>query len=93
MPSKRARKSAAALAVAGGWYWWCPQEEPQQWPLLPRPYVKVVVGYMMMVLGLVELVLNSERCADRDCAKKEGNKSCWDRPATGLGETELNRLF
>ena len=52
-----------------------------------------VVGYLMMVLGLVELALNSKRCADWDYAKKDGTKSCWDRPGAGLGETELNRLF
>jgi len=47
----------------------------------------------MMVLGLVELSLNSKRCSDWDYIKKEGTKSCWDRPGAGLGETELNRLF
>ncbi len=52
-----------------------------------------VVGYLMMVLGLVELALNSRRCSEWDYAKKEGTKSCWDRPGAGLGETELNRLF
>jgi hypothetical protein len=52
-----------------------------------------VIGYLMMVLGMVVLALNSKRCADWDSAKKEGTKSCWDRPGAGLGETELNRLF
>ena len=52
-----------------------------------------VVGYLMMVLGLVELALNTKRCADWDYAKKEGTKSCWDRPGAGEGETEINRLF
>jgi len=52
-----------------------------------------VVGYLMMVLGLVELALNTKRCSDWDYIKKEGTKSCWDRPGAGLGETELNRLF
>lgn len=52
-----------------------------------------VVGYLMMCLGLVELALNTKRCADWDYAKREGTKSCWDRPGAGLGETELNRLF
>ncbi len=47
----------------------------------------------MMVLGLVELALNTKRCSDWDYVKKEGTKSCWDRPGAGLGETELNRLF
>lgn len=52
-----------------------------------------VVGYLMMCLGLVELALNTKRCADWDYAKREGTKSCWDRPGAGAGETELNRLF
>jgi hypothetical protein len=52
-----------------------------------------VVGYLMMCLGLVELALNTKRCADWDYAKREGTKSCWDRPGAGQGETELNRLF
>ena len=52
-----------------------------------------VIGYLMMVLGLVELALNSTRCADWDYAKKDGAKSCWDRPGAGHGETEINRLF
>jgi hypothetical protein len=52
-----------------------------------------VVGYVMMVLGLVELALNTTRCADWDYTKKEGTKSCWDRPGAGHGETEINRLF
>ena len=52
-----------------------------------------VVGYLMMVLGLAELAMNTKRCADWDYAKKDGTKSCWDRPGAGLGETELNRLF
>jgi len=52
-----------------------------------------VIGYLMMVLGLVELALNSKRCSDWDYTKKDGAKSCWDRPGAGLGETELNRLF
>ena len=52
-----------------------------------------VAGYLMMVLGLAELAMNTKRCADWDYAKKDGTKSCWDRPGAGLGETELNRLF
>ena len=28
-----------------------------------------------------------------DYTKKDGTKSCWDRPGAGFGETELNRLF
>ncbi len=52
-----------------------------------------VIGYLMMCLGLAELALNSTRCADWDYAKREGTKSCWDRPGAGNGETELNRLF
>ena len=52
-----------------------------------------VVGYVMMVLGLVELALSTTRCADWDYTKKEGTKSCWDRPGAGHGETEINRLF
>ena len=52
-----------------------------------------VLGYLMMCLGLVELALNTKRCADWDYAKREGTTSCWDRPGAGLGETEINRLF
>ncbi len=52
-----------------------------------------VLGYLMMCLGLVELALSTRRCADWDYAKREGTKSCWDRPGAGIGETELNRLF
>ena len=52
-----------------------------------------VIGYLMMCLGLVELALNSKRCSDWDYTKKEGTKSCWDKPGAGVGETELNRLF
>jgi hypothetical protein len=52
-----------------------------------------VLGYLMMCLGLVELALNTTRCADWDYEKKVGTKSCWDRPGAGEGETELNRLF
>ena len=52
-----------------------------------------VIGYLMLCLGLVELALNTTRCADWDYAKREGTKSCWDRPGAGEGETELNRLF
>ena len=51
------------------------------------------MGYLMMCLGLVELALSTTRCADWDYAKREGAKSCWDRPGAGGGETELNRLF
>ncbi len=43
-----------------------------------------VVGYLMMVLGLVELALNTKRCSEWDYIKKEGTKSCWDRPGAGL---------
>ncbi len=50
-------------------------------------------AYLMMCLGLVELAMSSKRCADWDYAKREGTKSCWDRPGAGVGETELNRLF
>jgi len=46
-----------------------------------------------MILGLVELALNTKRCSGWDYAKKPGTKSCWDRPDAGHGETELNRLF
>jgi len=52
-----------------------------------------VAGYLMLCLGLVELALNTTRCADWDYAKREGTRSCWDRPGAGEGETELNRLF
>ena len=52
-----------------------------------------LIGYIQMVLGLVELALNSKRCSGWDYNKKPGTKSCWDRPTAGHGETELNRLF
>ncbi|WP_146440712.1 amidoligase family protein [Crateriforma conspicua] len=52
-----------------------------------------IAGYLQLVLGLVELALNSKRCSGWDYAKKPGTKSCWDRPGAGEGETELNRLF
>ena len=52
-----------------------------------------VIGYIQMCLGLVELALNTKRCSDWDYAKREGTKSCWDRPGAGEGETELNRLY
>jgi hypothetical protein len=51
-----------------------------------------VTGYIMMCLGLVELALTSKRCSDWDYIKREGTRSCWDRPGAGMGETELNRL-
>ncbi|MEY3175243.1 MAG: hypothetical protein RLZZ436_3157 [Planctomycetota bacterium] len=49
-----------------------------------------VMAYLMMCLGLVELALSSKRCSDWDYTKKEGTKSCWDKPGAGVGETELN---
>lgn len=52
-----------------------------------------VAGYIMLCLGLVELALSSRRCSAWDYQKREGTKSCWDRPGAGEGETELNRLF
>jgi hypothetical protein len=52
-----------------------------------------VIGYLMMCLGLVELALNTKRRSDWDYTKREGTRSCWDRPGAGEGETELNRLF
>jgi len=52
-----------------------------------------VAGYLMMCLGLVELALNTTRRSDWDYTKREGTRSCWDRPGAGEGETELNRLF
>ena len=52
-----------------------------------------VAGYLMMCLGLVELALNTRRCSGWDYTKREGTRSCWDRPGAGEGETELNRLF
>ena len=48
------------------------------------------MAYLMMCLGLVELALSSKRCSDWDYTKKEGTKSCWDKPGAGVGETELN---
>jgi hypothetical protein len=50
-------------------------------------------GYILMCLGLVELALASKRCSDWDYVKREGTRSCWDRPGAGTGETELNRLY
>lgn len=52
-----------------------------------------VAGYLMLCLGLVELALSAKRCSNWNYTKKEGAKSCWDRPGAGAGETELNRLF
>ena len=52
-----------------------------------------LIGYIQMVLGLVELALNTKRCSDWNYDKKAGTKSCWDRPGAGEGETELNRLY
>jgi len=52
-----------------------------------------LAGYLMMVLGLVELALETRRCSSWDYTKRAGTKSCWDRPGAGPGETELNRLF
>lgn len=52
-----------------------------------------IAGYVMMCLGLVELALNTRRCSGWDYTKREGTRSCWDRPGAGAGETELNRLF
>lgn len=52
-----------------------------------------IAGYVQMCLGLVELALNTRRCSDWDYTKREGTRSCWDRPGAGEGETELNRLF
>ena len=51
-----------------------------------------IIGYIQMCLGLVELALNTRRCSDWDYVRKEGTRSCWDRPGAGQGETELNRL-
>lgn len=52
-----------------------------------------VLGHLMMVLGLVELALNTKRCAAWDYVKREGARSAWDRNGAGNGEIELNRLF
>lgn len=52
-----------------------------------------VAGYLMMCLGLVELAMNASRCSSWNYTKKEGAKSCWDRPGAGEGETELGRLY
>lgn len=52
-----------------------------------------VVGYLMLVLGLAELALSTSRCSDWNYEKREGTKSCWDRPGAGVGETEINRLY
>ncbi|MEX2168074.1 MAG: amidoligase family protein [Pirellulales bacterium] len=41
------------------------------------------LGYLMLCLGLVELALNTTRCSDWDYTKREGTKSCWDRPGAG----------
>lgn len=50
-----------------------------------------VVGYIMMVLGLVELALNTQRCAD--WIATESGKNYWDHQDAGKGERELARLF
>ncbi len=52
-----------------------------------------VIGYIQMCLGLVELALNTKRCSGWEYEKRDGVKSCWDRPGAGEGETELNRLY
>ncbi len=52
-----------------------------------------LIGYIQMVLGLVELALNSKRCSGWDYNKKPGTKSCCDRLPARHGQTELNRLF
>ena len=52
-----------------------------------------IAGYIMLCLGLVELAISAKRRSSWDYAKREGTKSCWDRPGAGQGETELNRLF
>lgn len=50
-----------------------------------------VIAYVQMVLGLVELALNTSRQAEWDYSQKAGTKSSWDR--NGAGQTELNRMF
>jgi len=52
-----------------------------------------VMGYLMMVLGLAELALNTTRCSAWNYTKRDGTRSCWDRNGAGEGETELRRLF
>lgn len=53
-----------------------------------------IAGYIMMCVGLVELALTTRRRSSWDYTKRNGtNRSCWDRPGAGEGETELNRLF
>lgn len=52
-----------------------------------------VVGYIMMVLGLVELALTSKTTQDWSYTKAAGKKSAWDRDNAGPGQIELNRLY
>lgn len=52
-----------------------------------------LLGYIMMVIGLVELAQATTRCSSWNYEKPVHKKSCWDRPGAGVGETELNRLF
>ncbi len=52
-----------------------------------------VVGYIMMVLGLVELALDQTRSVGWSYDAKPGKPGPWERAAKGHGESEVNRLF
>lgn len=52
-----------------------------------------VVGYIRMVLGLVELALEGGRQADWSYEPKAGKNGPWHRNNAGPGEIELNRLY
>lgn len=52
-----------------------------------------VVGYIRMVLGLVQIALEGGRSASWNYEVKPGKKGPWHRDAAGPGEIELNRLY
>lgn len=55
--------------------------------------VDKITGYIMMVLGLVELANASSRKQSWEYTKKEGKRGPWDREGRGEGETEVHRLY
>lgn len=50
-----------------------------------------LAAWIQMVLGLVEMAINTKRESKWDYRKQEGKKSAWD--AATDAETEVNRLF
>jgi len=52
-----------------------------------------VIGHLLMVLGLVELALDSKRSVGWDYNAKPGKPGPWERGTAGHGEAEVNRLF